>query len=45
MANNSQIVIYQNGSDEVKLAVRFDGNTVWLSQTMMVDLFDCSTDF
>ena len=44
MTNNSQIVIYQNDSGEVKLDVRFDGDTVWLGQKMMADLFDCSTD-
>lgn len=42
--NNSQIVIYQNDSGEVKLDVRFDGDTVWLTQKMMSELFDCSVD-
>ena len=40
MTNNSQIVIYQNDSGEVKLDVRFDGDTVWLSQKMIAELFD-----
>ena len=44
MTNNSQIIIYQNESGEVKLDVRFDGDTVWLTQKMMSELFDCSTD-
>lgn len=44
MTNNSQMVIYQNDSGEVKLDVRFDGDTVWLSQKMMAELFGCSTD-
>lgn len=44
MTNNSQIIIYQNEGGEVKLDVRFDGDTVWLTQKMMSELFDCSTD-
>jgi hypothetical protein len=44
MTNNSQIIIYQNESGEVKLDVRFDGDTVWLTQKMMSELFDCSID-
>jgi len=40
MTNNSQIIIYQNESGEVKLDVRFDGDTVWLTQKMMSELFD-----
>jgi hypothetical protein len=40
MINNSQIIIYQNENGEVKLDVRFDGNTVWLTQKMMAELFD-----
>lgn len=41
---NSQIIIYQGESGDVKLDVRFDGDTVWLSQKKMAELFDCSTD-
>jgi hypothetical protein len=41
---NSQIVIYRNESGEVKLDVRFDGDTVWLTQKLMAMLFDCSAD-
>lgn len=41
---NSQIIIYRNKNGEVKLDVRFDGDTVWLTQKMMAALFDCSTD-
>lgn len=41
---NSQIIIYRNKNGEVKLDVRFDGNTVWLTQKMMAMLFDCSAD-
>jgi hypothetical protein len=44
MTNNSQIIIYQSEGGEVKLDVRFDGDTVWLTQKLMAELFDCSTD-
>ena len=44
MTNNSQIIIYQNESGEVTLDVRFDGDTVWLTQKLMSELFDCSID-
>lgn len=40
MINNSQLIIYQNENGEVKLDVRFDGETVWLTQKMMAELFD-----
>lgn len=43
MTNNSQIIIYQNENGEVKLDVRFDGDTVWLTQKMMGELFDVNT--
>lgn len=40
MSNNSQIIIYQNENGQIKLDVRFDGDTVWLTQKMMAELFD-----
>ena len=36
---NSQIVIYQAENGEIKLDVRFDGDTVWLTQKLMAELF------
>lgn len=38
--NKSQIVIYKTSAGETKLDVRFDGDTVWLTQDQMADLFD-----
>lgn len=35
----SQIVIYQTQDGEIKLDVRFDGDTVWLTQKLMAELF------
>lgn len=37
--NNSQIIIYQTESGEIKLDVRFQDETVWLSQKLMAELF------
>src|SRR5437773_2509566 len=42
--NDSQIVIYRSESGDVKLDVRLNGDTVWLTQKMIAQLFDCSTD-
>jgi len=37
--NTSQIIIYQTKSGETKLDVRFQDETVWLTQKLMADLF------
>ena len=37
--NKSQIIIYQTESGETKLDVRFQDETVWLSQKLMAELF------
>ncbi len=37
--NKSQIIIYQTESGETKLDVRFQDETVWLTQKMMAELF------
>ena len=36
---NSQIIIYKTESGETKIDVRFEGETVWLSQDDMAELF------
>ncbi len=40
MEGKSQIIIYKTESGETKIDVRFDGETVWLSQKLMAELFD-----
>lgn len=40
----SQIVIYKAENGQVKIDVRFENETVWLSQKQMAELFDCSVD-
>ncbi len=37
--NNSQILIYQTETGETKLDVRFQDETVWLTQKLMAELF------
>ncbi len=37
--NNSQIIIYQTESGEIKLDIRFQDETVWLTQKLMAELF------
>lgn len=40
--NKSQIIIYQSESGETKLDVRFQDETVWLTQKLMAELFQTS---
>jgi hypothetical protein len=40
--NNSQIIIYQTENGETKLDVRFQDETVWLTQKLMAELFQSS---
>lgn len=40
--NNSQIIIYQTEKGETKLDVRFQDETVWLTQKLMAELFQTS---
>ncbi|MDX8378427.1 MAG: RhuM family protein, partial [Gallionella sp.] len=42
--NQSQLIIYQSEDHQTKLDVRFEGETVWLTQTLMADLFQTSSD-
>ncbi len=37
--NNSQLVIYQTENGDIKIDVRFQDETVWLSQQLMAELF------
>jgi len=44
MKNDSQIIIYKTNDGKTKLQVKFEGETVWLSQAQMAELFGCSID-
>jgi len=41
--NNSQFLIYQTESGETKLDVRFQDETVWLTQKLMAELFQTTS--
>lgn len=41
--NKSQIIIYQTEDGETKLDVRFQDETVWLTQKLMAELFQTTT--
>jgi len=38
----NQIEIYQNKDNQIQIEVRFEGETVWLSQAQLVELFQSS---
>lgn len=40
MKNDSQIIIYQTKDGKTKLQVKFEGETAWLTQEQMAELFD-----
>jgi len=42
MENNSQIIFYQTDDGKNKVEVKMDGETVWLTQDQMADLFEKS---
>ena len=39
MEENNQIIIYQSDDGETRIEVKFTGETVWLSQQQMADLY------
>lgn len=42
MEENNQIIIYQTEDGETRIEVKFTGETVWLSQQQMADLYQSS---
>lgn len=40
----SYFLIYQTEDSELKIDVRFENETVWLTQQQLAELFQCSTD-
>jgi len=42
--NQSQLILYQAEDGQTKIEVRLERETVWLSQSDMARLFQCSTD-
>lgn len=41
---NNKIIIYNTEDGQMKIEVRLQDETVWLSQKQMAELFDCSMD-
>ena len=42
MEDNNQIIIYQSEDGETRIEVKFTGETVWLSQQQMAELYQSS---
>ena len=42
MNENNQIIIYQGENGETRIEVKFTGDTVWLSQQQMSELYQTS---
>ena len=42
MEENNEIIIYQSENGETRIEVKFTGETVWLSQQQMADLYQSS---
>ena len=40
--NKSEIVIFKTSDDKISVDVRFEGETVWLSQQQMSELYQTS---
>jgi hypothetical protein len=39
---NSELLLYQSDDGRIRMQVRLDENTVWLTQKMMAELFGTS---
>ena len=42
MDDNNQIIIYQSEDGQTRVEVKFTGETVWLSQQQMAELYQSS---
>ena len=40
--NKSEIVIFKTADEKISVDVRFEGETVWLTQAQLVDLYGTS---
>jgi hypothetical protein len=43
-SNANQITFYETGDGKVRIEVLFEHENLWLSQKLMAELFECSTD-
>ena len=44
MESNNKIIIYNTADGEIKIEVKVEHETVWLTQKQMAELFDCTVD-
>ena len=44
LPQHGEILLYDNGTDKQFVSVVFKGETFWLTQSGMAELFDCSAD-
>ncbi len=42
--NNSEIILYQAPGGQIRIDVKMEDETVWLTQKQMGEIFDCSSD-
>lgn len=42
--NPNNLILYQSDDGEIRVNVRMENETVWLTQSAMAELFDCSSD-
>ena len=42
MSDNNEIIIYQGEDGETRIDVKFTGETVWLSQQQLCELYNTS---
>jgi hypothetical protein len=42
--NGNQIIFYTTPTGQVKIEVLFEGESIWLSQKKMAELFDCTSE-
>ena len=44
MSEENQIVIYQGEDGQNQVDIKFDGDTIWLSQAQMAEIFEKDSD-
>ena len=44
LPQHGEILLYDNGTDKQFVSVVFKDETLWLTQSGMAELFDCSAD-
>lgn len=42
--STNQIVFYETDDGQVRIEVRFENENLWLTQKLMAQLYECTTD-